>query len=61
MASSDVRRTGRTACYRIHVIQNSEWLVPLHYPVKDQPDRDVRVLWGVTLLSDTVKEERSTI
>lgn len=23
--------------------------------------RDVRVLWGVTLLSDTVKEERSTI
>lgn len=56
-----MRRTGRTACYRIHVIQNSKWLVPLHYPVKDQPDRDVRVLWGVTLLSDTVKEERSTI
>lgn len=44
-----------------YVIQNSKWLVPLHYPVKDQPDRDVRVLWGVTLLSDTVKEERSTI
>lgn len=53
-------RTGRIACYRIHVIQNSKWLVPLHYSVKDQPDRRQGAV-GVKLLSDTVKEERSTI
>lgn len=53
-------RTGRIACYRIRVIQNSKWLVPLHYSVKDQPDRRQGAV-GVKLLSDTVKEERSTI
>lgn len=53
-------RTDWIAYYKIHVIQNSKMLVLLHYSVKDQPDWACQGA-GVTLLSDSVKEKRSTI